>query len=195
MIGLFRHEPEIPDLDARRIRLRAPHWSDHRAFAALRAESRSFLEPWEPEWGPDPFGMMAWRDRMRRYAQDAADGSAYTWFLIAEGNRLAGGITLGNIRRGVSQSGQIGYWLGERHAGKGLMSDALAAIVPHAFSKLGLHRLEAACIPGNRRSERVLEKAGFAREGLMRSYLKIGGRWQDHHLYARINEPDHGNGA
>ena len=67
------------------------------------------------------------------------------------------------------------------------MTDAVRTLVQYGFDRLDLHRLEAACIPGNLRSVRVLEKAGFAREGLLKSYLKINGQWQDHLLFARIS--------
>ena len=174
--------------------LRPPQVSDHAQWRAVRKASREFLQPWEPKWPDDDFTASAWRERMRRYAREASLGSGHAWFLFLDDGTLAGGISIGNIRRGVAQSGQIGYWMGAMHAGKGLMGEALGLIVPHAFSTLGLHRLEAACIPGNTRSMRLLEKAGFEREGLMRSYLKIGGRWQDHYLYARINGAHQGNG-
>ena len=82
--------------------------------------------------------------------------------------------------------GTIGYWMGERYAGQGAMFDALQCVIPFAFTTLRLHRLEAACIPSNKRSVRLLEKAGFQREGLLRSYLCINGSWHDHYLYARI---------
>ena len=127
------------------------------------------------------------RSRISRYREDFAHGSALPFFLFENsGGKLAGGITLGNIRHGVAQSGQIGYWIGERYAGKGLMLEGLQLLVGHAFQTLRLHRVEAACIPDNRRSIRVLEKAGFQREGLLRSYLRINGVWQDHYLYALI---------
>ena len=73
---------------------------------------------------------------------------------------------------------------------RGIMSEAVGLLCDHAFRACGLHRLEAACIPDNTRSIRILEKAGFAREGYLRSYLKINGAWRDHVLYARIN-PQH----
>jgi ribosomal-protein-alanine N-acetyltransferase len=104
-------------------------------------------------------------------------------------------VTLGNIRHGVAKSGHIGYWIGEKYAGKGFMADALELLARHAFDTMRLHRIEAACIPGNKRSIRVLEKAGFTREGLLRSYLKINGGWQDHYLYALIAGDRRGAGA
>ena len=98
--------------------------------------------------------------------------------------RLTGGISMGNIRRGVAQSAQIGYWMGEQHAGKGYMGAAIRLLLEHGFDVMRLNRIEAACIPDNERSIRVLEKAGFRREGLLRSYLRINGAWRDHFLYA-----------
>jgi ribosomal-protein-alanine N-acetyltransferase len=74
------------------------------------------------------------------------------------------------------------------------MQDAVATLLDHAFGTMRLHRVEAACIPGNARSIRVLEKAGFEREGLLRSYLRINGIWQDHYIYARIAGETRGGG-
>ena len=180
---------EAPVLEGEKVRLRMPHIGDYREWAELRAASRAFLEPWEPRWMPDELERSAWRLRISHYRQDHAQGNAKVFFIAAKGSgRLVGGITLGNIRHGVSQSAQIGYWIGQPHAGRGLMTDAVKTLCRFAFGELKLHRIEAACIPENSRSVRVLEKAGFRREGLLRSYLKINGFWQDHYLYARIDD-------
>ncbi|MCO5144662.1 MAG: GNAT family N-acetyltransferase [Aquamicrobium sp.] len=184
-LPLLRREP--PALEGRRVRLRAPRNSDFSAWSALRRESRGFLEPWEPRWAGDELDRSGWRRRMRRYHEDFEAGIAIAYLIFEkEAGRLVGGITLGNIRYGVAQSAQIGYWTGERHAGRGYMQDAVRTLVVHAFETMRLHRIEAACIPGNVRSIRVLEKAGFEREGLLRSYLRINGVWQDHYIYARV---------
>jgi len=66
------------------------------------------------------------------------------------------------------------------------MLEAVGLVCDFAFDTLRLHRIEAACIPDNVRSVRVLEKAGFQREGLLRAYLRINGSWQNHYLYALI---------
>jgi ribosomal-protein-alanine N-acetyltransferase len=175
-------------ITGRNVYLRYPDMSDHGEWAALRAESASFLRPWEPAWPNDDLEKAAFRTRIRRYNQEIASGSGFPFFICDRRNgAILGGITLGNVRRGVSQCGQIGYWIGERYKGNGIMSEALAILCDHAFAQFGLHRLEAACIPDNTRSIRILEKAGFAREGYLRSYLKINGIWRDHVLYARIN--------
>lgn len=184
-LPFFRRELLV--LKGERVFLRLPVASDYREWADLRGRSRAFLEPWEPRWTPDELERTAWRDRLSRYREDYARGAAVSFFIFDNATeRLMGGITLGNIRHGVAQSGHIGYWIGEPYAGKGYMLEALNLLVTFAFDTLRLHRIEAACIPSNTRSVRVLEKAGFQREGLLRSYLRINGIWQDHYLYARI---------
>ena len=174
-------------LHGRRVTLRFPLPGDFKEWASLRRESRTFLEPWEPRWASDELDLSGWRHRLRRYREERAAGAAIA-FLIFHNDHggLLGGITIGNIRYGVAQSAQIGYWMGERHAGKGYMQDAIRVLLDHAFGTMRLHRIEAACIPTNRRSIHVLEKAGFTREGLLRSYLRINGVWQDHYIYALI---------
>ncbi len=185
--SLFRSDHPI--LQGERVSLRMPVSRDYREWAELRGQSRSFLEPWEPKWAADELGHAAWRHRLQRYRKDYAQGVAIAFFIFeVPSGKLLGGITLGNIRRGVAQSGHIGYWLGERHAGQGVMVDALNLLCRYAFDTMRLHRVEAACIPNNTRSVRVLEKAGFTREGLLRSYLKINGSWQDHYLYGLVSE-------
>ena len=95
-------------------------------------------------------------------------------------------MTVSNIRRGVSQSATIGYWMGECHAGNGYMSAAVEAVCNRLFRDNGLHRVEAATLPTNMRSVALLERCGFRLEGCARDYLKIAGRWQDHLLFARL---------
>ena len=195
MLALPFFRRDLPALTGSRVSLRTPAAADYREWAALRGESRSFLEPWEPRWAADELERHAWRQRLGRYREDFARGVSVAFFIFEnQSGTLLGGITLGNIRHGVAQSGHIGYWLGERFAGRGYMAEALELLAGHAFETLKLHRIEAACIPANARSIRVLEKAGFRREGLLRSYLRINGVWQDHYLYAMIAD-DHAGGG
>ena len=194
VLSFLRRDP--PVLTGKQVLLRAPDAGDYREWARLRQESRAFLEPWEPRWSSDEFERGAWRMRLRRYREDYAAGTGVTFFVLEKASgRLCGGISIAGIRRGVSQSGQVGYWMGQPFAGRGLMLDALQALIPFAFQSLRLHRIEAACIPENGRSVRVLEKAGFRREGLLRSYLKINDIWQDHVLYALIAHDRRGESA
>jgi ribosomal-protein-alanine N-acetyltransferase len=118
----------------------------------------------------------------------AAD-RAYPFLIFQERDgTLLGGVTLANVRRGIVQAGTIGYWTGEPYAGQGTMTRALRVLLPMLFGELGLHRVEAACIPTNAASIRVLEKSGFTREGLARRYLCINGVWQDHLLFGLLHD-------
>lgn len=187
MLGLAVYRRPEPVLAGPRVKLRLPRKGDYRQWAELRRESRAFLTPWEPRWTGDELEQSAWRERLRRYRNEFNSGAGVPLLIFnGESGALVGGITLSNIRYGVAQTASIGYWVGEKYSGKGLMAEALQLVVDYAFATLRLHRLEAACIPDNNRSVRVLEKAGFTREGLLHSYLKINGIWQDHYLYARV---------
>lgn len=178
-----------PVIWGNRIFLRTPQLSDFSEWATLRAESRDFLTPWEPTWPTDDLTRSAFRRRIRRYQQEIREDTAYPFFIFRSPNsRLVGGLTLSNVTRGMTQAATLGYWVGERHANQGLMSAAVRAVVPFAFDTLHLHRLEAACLPHNLPSARLLEKAGFQREGLARGLVRINGRWQDHVVFALLAE-------
>jgi len=101
---------------------------------------------------------------------------------------LLGGLTLAYVRRGVTQSCTLGYWMGVRYAGRGVMTAAVRTVVPFALDTLKLHRIEAACLPSNEASIRLLEKVGFRREGYARRYLCINGDWRDHLLFALVDD-------
>lgn len=187
-IGILDRPGADDVLVGSKVFLRPPTIGDYDVWQRLRRDSRDFLQPWEPLWPPNDPGRYAFRQRLRRQMADRKSDRSRSWFIFTGDDRqLCGGITLGHIRRGVSQSAQIGYWMGEQHAGQGLMTEALALVVEHGFTRCGLHRMEAACIAENERSVRLLKRAGFHQEGTLRSYLKINGEWRDHVLFARIN--------
>ncbi|MGQ0456426.1 MAG: GNAT family N-acetyltransferase [Hyphomicrobium sp.] len=171
------------------ISLRPPAMADYGAWAELRALSRAHLTPWEPSWAPDDLSRMMYRRRLRAYARDVRDDLGYAYFVVdAASGELLGGVTLSNVRRGSSQSASIGYWMGAPHVRRGRMQEAVRTLLPFAFGTLRLHRIEAATMPRNVPSIRVLEASGFEREGVARGFLKINGRWEDHVLYARVSQ-------
>jgi [ribosomal protein S5]-alanine N-acetyltransferase len=179
----------VPVIDGDGVMLRAPVMGDYVEWAALRESSRAFLTPWEPTWPADDLTRAAFRRRLRRYAEDMRADQSYALFIFrADDSALLGGLTLANVRRGVAQSGSLGYWIGAPFARRGYMLGAVRALIPFAFGALRLHRLEAACIPTNAASISLLERAGFAREGYAREYLCINGIWQDHLLFARLKD-------
>ncbi|HZG14812.1 MAG TPA: GNAT family protein [Candidatus Bathyarchaeia archaeon] len=107
-----------------------------------------------------------------------------------ESKRLIGQIALTEVLRGPLQSCFIGYFLDQEWNGKGCMSEAVQLVVEYAFQVLKLHRIEAGVMPHNIGSIRVLEKAGFQKEGIARKNVHINGRWEDHQVLAIINEHD-----
>ena len=95
---------------------------------------------------------------------------------------------MSNLQRGVAMSCSLGYWIGQPHARQGYMSEALRRLLPFVFETLGLHRIEAACLPTNVASRGLLQKIGFREEGYARGYLRINGAWHDHVLFALLAE-------
>lgn len=183
-ISQTEHEPVIV---GERVYLRYPLPTDYSAWAAVRAESRFFLERWEPSWPIDELTRAAFRRRLRRYARDVREDLGYPFFVFRDADDvLVGGCILSNVRRGVSQAASLGYWIGERFARQGLMRDAVTALLPFCFDTLRLNRIEAACLPHNEPSKALLAKMGFQEEGRARQYLKIAGHWQDHLLFALV---------
>lgn len=185
-MAFFATSQSVDSLTDGRIILRSPTLADYEDWAELRQASRAFLQPWEPSWPTDDLTRASYRRRMRRYTEDQRSDHAYPYFVFATDSTLLGGLTLSNVRRGVAQTATLGYWMGKPFAGKGHMSAAVRLLVPHALTTLGLHRVEAACMPSNAASIRLLEKVGFTREGYARRYLCIDGLWQDHLLFAFV---------
>ncbi len=161
--------------------------ADYEQWANLRLASRDFLTPWEPVWPANDLTRSAFRSRIRQYWRDIDDDLAYPYFIFdAAGQTLLGALTLSNVRRGVAQTGTLGYWIGEPFARKGHMTSAVRLLLGFAFEHLALHRVEAACLPHNLPSIALLRRSGFEHEGLARGYLKIAGEWRDHLLFARL---------
>jgi [ribosomal protein S5]-alanine N-acetyltransferase len=178
-----------PYLRGGEVFLRMPASGDYDEWAQLRSTSRDFLAPWEPTWANDELSRTSFRRRLRQYQKDFRDQVGYAFFAFrAYDQALIGGLSLTNVRRGVTQAGTLGYWMGATHAGRGYMTQAVGVLKPFVFEHLWLHRLEAACLTDNVASMRVLEKNGFCAEGLARRYLKINGAWQDHRLYGLVAE-------
>ena len=181
-------EPTGPQVAGQGVLLRTPRATDYAAWSELRGQSRDYLQPWEPAWPEDDLGRAAYRRRLAIYERERELGNAWPFFSFDRDDRLIGGITLSNVRRGVAETGTVGYWIGRPHAGKGLATAAVSVLRRYAFIDLKLHRLEAACVPHNHASRRVLEKSGFRLEGQAMAYLKINGVWADHLLFGLLSE-------
>ena len=177
-------EASGPVLRGQGLLLRPPRPADYAQWADLRDLSRDYLQPWEPAWSEDDLTRSSFKRRLSIYSREMELGSAFPLFVFGlQSERLMGAITLSNIRRGVSETATMGYWIGQPFAGQGVASCGVHQVLDFAFDGLNLHRVEAACVPSNAASRRVLEKAGFREEGLAKAYLKINGQWADHNLF------------
>jgi ribosomal-protein-alanine N-acetyltransferase len=192
VIGILRNSlisPPTIQLEGKKVAIRPPQARDWQEWALLRERSRAFLTPWEPTWPADALARSAYQRRLKRQSLEWRDDEAYSFLAFArDTGGVVGGIGLSNIRRGVAQTGTLGYWVGEPYARRGYMSEATRLSLDFAFGQLGLHRVEAACLPTNAPSRGLLEKVGFQYEGYARGYLRIDGAWRDHVLYAILRE-------
>jgi len=180
-------------IDTERLTLRLPHHGDYLAWSALRNSSRDFLTPWEPTWASDHLTRKAFTNRVQWAQRSVTTGSGLPLFMFRKADQaLIGAITLDNIVRGPSQSGTLGYWVGQSHVRQGHMREAILGVVRYSFESLDLSRIQAACLPENEASRGVLEKTGFKYEGVAQSYLQINGRWRNHVIYACLGHDRRG---
>jgi [ribosomal protein S5]-alanine N-acetyltransferase len=190
----FTPAPPRLDISGKRVLVRPPRIDDWRAWSRLRAHFSRFLQPWEPSWTLDALSRSAYRRRLKQYAADWESDQGYNFLIFCrdEQPQLVGGIALNNLQRGVAESAVMGYWMGEHFAGRGYMREAVPLVLDFAFHRLGLHRIEAACLEENTRSRNLLTKAGFQYEGQARSLLKINGVWRDHLVFAILRDDQRG---
>ena len=174
-------------LTGKRVFLRPPKRRDALKWQKLRMASKSFLVPWEPSWDASSCTRRAYLRYFKNSNYLANIDRAYSFLIFkADDNTLLGGINIGNVRRGVSQSASLGYWIGEKYSRTGYMKEALKLLIPSLFVDLRLNRIEAATLEENIASKNLLKKIGFKKEGVLRKYLKINGTWRDHILYGLL---------
>ena len=174
-------------LSGERIFLRPPKRRDALKWQKLRMASKSFLVPWEPAWNASSCSRRSFIRYFKNSNYLANMDRAYSFLIFnIEDKSLLGGVNVGNVRRGVSQSASLGYWIGKQHSKKGYMKEALDVLIPSLFLDLQLNRIEAATLENNLASKNLLNKIGFRKEGKLRKYLKINGEWQDHDLYSLL---------
>ena len=176
-------------IKAKRIELRLPKRSDYVSWARLRHASREFHRPWVPT----SFTHDVSRARFRKWVSGAqrsfCEGTELNLLVFRNSDRaVLGSLACKNIRRGTVQCGTLSFWVGREFARLGYMTEAVTAFTNHAFTKLDLGRLEAACLPENRASRGLLEKTGFREEGRAEAYLQIAGAWRDHVLFSNVRE-------
>ena len=157
--------------------------ADAAALAELYSANRDFLAPWEPVRNDDFYTVEGQHVVIDGALARHAQGTALPHVIVDGSGRMVGRITLHNIVRGAFQSCDLGYWVSAAANGRGLATGAVREMIGVAFSRLGLHRIQAATLPHNAASQKVLARNGFTRIGMAPEYLHIAGRWQDHVIY------------
>lgn len=181
--------PSLPDLtlEGFRVQVRPCKANDYPEWRRVRTANMDRLKTYEPVWTMDALTQNFFTRRMQRHARDWSEDRAYCFLIFDKHmDRLIGGINLNHICRGAAQNASLGYWVDIAYEGQGYMSEAGRLIIDYAFETLKLHRINAACLPGNERSNALLSRLGFEEEGYARKYFQINGRWQDHILFGLV---------
>ena len=178
-------------LEGKRVFVRPPMLGDYPKWFEVRGNNRDFLTPYEPIWPENCLDQVFFQKRLARQAKDWKADQGYCFLIFSnDDGALLGGININNVVRGAAQFASLGYWLSESAQGQGYMGEALQLIIEFSRDVLMLHRLNAACIPDNERSRKLLLAAGFSEEGYAAKYLEINGVWTDHRLFGFILDED-----
>jgi len=181
---------DLPDvlLEGNRIYLCPPSINDWKEWVNIRRVNKTFLQAFEPKWSTNYNERDYFLKRLNAQKTEWDAGRGMFFFIHhGESHKVIGGINLNNIVMGAACHASLGYWLDEASQGQGYMRESLALIIDYSFRELRLRRLNAACLPDNQRSIRLLEGLGFEEEGYAKKYLQINGAWQDHRLFGLVN--------
>ena len=158
--------------------------ANYKKWKTIRESSKDFLTPWEPTWYTGEHSLKRYLKLLKIYSQKRKNHTQLSYFIFNGGNELLGGINVFNIKKGVSQSCTIGYWIGEAYSNQGYMTKSLLILLDYLFNDFNFNRVEAACVPNNIPSKSLLKRLGFDEEGYAKDYLRINGRWEDHILFS-----------
>ena len=169
--------------------LRILNEDDATAFTEMLSTNRKYWSVFEPRQEASFFTVTRQREKIRESLFQMRDRREYNFgiFEIFTG-QMIGHISLYSIKRLPFSSGFVGYSIDERMVGKGIGTESVRLVTSFAFEKVALHRVEAYVSPRNAGSISVLEKSGYIREGLLRKLLYINGVWEDHYMYAMVED-------
>lgn len=175
--------------------LRPPRATDVPEIRSLLRKNAEHLRAWSPvpRSGEDPSSLTEISKAVLRQRREWTRGEAFVFSMTsrAEDEAVIGRIALGGVMRGAFLNAYLGYWIDVDHQARGHTTEAVVGVLSFAFRTAGLHRVQAAVMPRNAASLRVLAKVGFRKEGESSRYLQIAGQWEDHHLFAVTAEEWH----
>ena len=186
-LNAYSLKKNLFEITGQKVILRPPQYSDWKAWADERKKNKLYLQPWEPLWSINELERSSFVKRVRMFERLSHNDQAYSFLIFTSDNEdFIGEVNISNVQRGIIQSCSIGYWIAKDCEGKGMMSESLELVKEFIFNELKLHRIEAACLPHNMPSLKVLLKNGFIKEGTARKLLKINDKWQDHTVLSFI---------
>lgn len=190
LFNLFRKKGDRSvRLDGEKCFLRTFGESDAKALATLLSDNKHFWSTYEPLHRDDFYTEEAQYKKILEGLQLLALNREFSFGIYDyEAEKLVGHISLYAIKRMPYSSAFVGYSMDQHYVGRGMATEAVKLVIELAFKSLKLHRVEAYIAPENIPSIRVIEKAGFMREGLLRKLLFINGQWVDHYMYAMLQE-------
>ena len=188
-LNAYSLKKNLFEITGRKVILRPPQYSDWKAWADERKKNKLYSQPWEPLWSINELERSSFVKRVRMFERLSHNDQAYSFLIFTSDNEdFIGEVNISNVQRGIIQSCTIGYWIAKDCEGKGMMSESLELVKEFIFNELKLHRIEAACLPHNMPSLKVLLKNGFIKEGTARKLLKINDKWQDHTVLSYLYE-------
>lgn len=171
--------------------------AERRHYMAVQSYLRrnaEFFRPWSPSYPAEYFDAEYIYHQLDAHYQGAKRGLLFHWLIFHPEdkgqNYILGDFSYSHIQRGSIQQCQLGYKLDQRVQRQGIMQEALICGNGFVFEELGLHRVEASIMPENKPSLRLIERLGFAYEGLARASIQVAGQWRDHRRYALLNPRD-----
>ena len=186
-LNAYSLKKNLFEITGQKVILRPPQYSDWKAWADERKKNKLYLQPWEPLWSINELERSSFVKRVRMFERLSHNDQAYSFLIYKSDNEdFIGEVNISNVQRGIIQSCTIGSWIAKDCEGKGMMSESLELVKEFIFNELKLHRIEAACLPHNIPSLKVLLKNGFIKEGTARKLLKINDKWQDHTVLSFI---------
>ncbi|MBT2290111.1 GNAT family N-acetyltransferase [Paenibacillus albidus] len=178
-------------MSEQRVYVRFPEDADAEELTAMYKRNREFFEKFSPSNLEEFYTEEHQLQMISKSKADRAEDRKYDFVVShTEDDRIIGSIGLSFVARGPLQSCMIGYSLDQDYNGMGYMTEAVKQVVRYAFEELKFHRIIGEASPRNPGSIRVLENAGFHKEGISRSNVKINGVWEDHQVLAIINPAD-----
>ncbi|MBL4590285.1 MAG: GNAT family N-acetyltransferase [Alphaproteobacteria bacterium] len=177
-------------LTTERLIIRAPNISHQKDWVDVRTQNKDRLQPYEPLWSENWSTAEGYRARLAYQNKEWREDRGYFFLLFRRDDQsLIGGMNVNNVIRGSAQFASLGYWIDEAHEGQGFMSEAMDSTLAFCFDILKLQRVHAAILPDNTRSQKLLERFHFIKEGMSPKFAEINGTREDHDLYG-VNFPE-----